>query len=172
MEGQAAGHKIFEAPSPAYGADIWYRLAGGTRGEQELLLRDRRQDAALHADHRADDRSCVRARDQPGEERPFERQIGRVVFQDHAAGLKKDSDVQIFATDIDRDAIDRARRGVYPSSIAADISPERLKRFFFEQDNIVFSAPGQVIGCAGTHHTAADNDHICCFWKIFHDVTT
>ncbi len=29
---------------------------GGTRGELELLLRDRRQDAALHADHRADER--------------------------------------------------------------------------------------------------------------------
>ena len=38
IEGQAAGHKIFEAPSPAYGADIWYRLAGGTRGEQTRIV--------------------------------------------------------------------------------------------------------------------------------------
>ena len=30
VEGQAAGHKVFEAPSPAYGAEIWYRLNGGT----------------------------------------------------------------------------------------------------------------------------------------------
>ena len=43
--------------------------------------------------------------------------------------------LQIFATDLDRDAIDKARRGVYPSSIAADVSPERLQRFFFEEDN-------------------------------------
>ncbi|HET7186991.1 MAG TPA: hypothetical protein VFI52_02495 [Gemmatimonadaceae bacterium] len=38
VEGQAAGHRIFEAPSPAYGADIWYRLAGGARGEQTRIV--------------------------------------------------------------------------------------------------------------------------------------
>ena len=38
--------------------------------------------------------------------------------------------VQIFATDIDPDAIDKARLGEYPESIAADVSPERLKRYF------------------------------------------
>ena len=40
--------------------------------------------------------------------------------------------LQIFATDLDRDAIDRARQGVYPANIAADVSPERLSRFFTE----------------------------------------
>jgi two-component system, chemotaxis family, CheB/CheR fusion protein len=38
--------------------------------------------------------------------------------------------VQVFATDIDSQAIATARAGVYPASIAADISPERLARFF------------------------------------------
>ena len=38
--------------------------------------------------------------------------------------------VQVFATDIDRRAIAVARAGVYPASIAADLSPERLARFF------------------------------------------
>ena len=38
IEGQAAGHKIFEAPSPAYGADIWYRLARRSRGEQVRIV--------------------------------------------------------------------------------------------------------------------------------------
>jgi two-component system CheB/CheR fusion protein len=42
--------------------------------------------------------------------------------------------VQIFATDIDPDAIDKARVGGYPDSIAADVSPERLKRFFVKRD--------------------------------------
>ena len=36
----------------------------------------------------------------------------------------------IFATDLDKDAIDKARHGLYPANIAADVSPERLKRFF------------------------------------------
>ncbi|MFB9864594.1 CheR family methyltransferase [Rufibacter immobilis] len=43
--------------------------------------------------------------------------------------------VQIFASDIDPDAIDRARQGYYPESIAADVSMERLKRYFVKQDN-------------------------------------
>lgn len=43
---------------------------------------------------------------------------------------------QIFATDIDDDAIELARIGVYPDSIAADVSPERLKRFFIKEDNV------------------------------------
>ena len=38
--------------------------------------------------------------------------------------------IQIFATDIDKDAIDKARQGTFSASIAADVSPERLARFF------------------------------------------
>ena len=42
--------------------------------------------------------------------------------------------VQIFATDISDTAIDHARAGAYPESIAADVSPERLRRFFTKVD--------------------------------------
>ena len=44
--------------------------------------------------------------------------------------------VQIFATDIDADAVNKARAGEYPESIAADVSPERLKRYFTKNDGI------------------------------------
>lgn len=44
--------------------------------------------------------------------------------------LKGAPDVQIFATDIDDDALDRAREGLYPDVAAADVSPSRLQRFF------------------------------------------
>ena len=44
--------------------------------------------------------------------------------------------VQIFATDIDADAIEKARGGAYPESIAADVSPERLKNFFVKKDGV------------------------------------
>ena len=44
--------------------------------------------------------------------------------------LKQGFRVQVFATDIDSQAIAAARAGLYPASIAADISPERLARFF------------------------------------------
>jgi two-component system CheB/CheR fusion protein len=39
-------------------------------------------------------------------------------------------DVKVFATDIDRSALDFAGKGTYPESIAADISPEYLKKYF------------------------------------------
>lgn len=44
--------------------------------------------------------------------------------------LKQTFRVQVFATDIDSQAIATARIGLYPASIAADLSPERLARFF------------------------------------------
>jgi two-component system CheB/CheR fusion protein len=42
--------------------------------------------------------------------------------------------VQIFATDVSDGAIEHARSGTYAPSIAADVSPERLKRFFTKSD--------------------------------------
>jgi two-component system CheB/CheR fusion protein len=41
--------------------------------------------------------------------------------------------LQIFASDINADAIHVARRGQFPASIAVDVAPERLSRFFSEQ---------------------------------------
>ncbi|MDQ5911761.1 MAG: two-component system, chemotaxis family, CheB/CheR fusion protein [Pseudomonadota bacterium] len=43
--------------------------------------------------------------------------------------------LQIFATDLDPDAIAKARVGLYPANIAADVSPERLQRFFIREDS-------------------------------------
>jgi two-component system CheB/CheR fusion protein len=42
--------------------------------------------------------------------------------------------IQIFATDISEGALDRARSGLYTEAAVAEISPERLKRFFVRQD--------------------------------------
>jgi chemotaxis methyl-accepting protein methylase len=41
--------------------------------------------------------------------------------------------LQIFATDLDQDAINKARQGAYPNNIAADVSPQRLNRFFTKE---------------------------------------
>jgi len=41
--------------------------------------------------------------------------------------------LQVFATDLDSDAIAKARQGVFTDSIAADVSPERLSRFFVKE---------------------------------------
>ncbi len=42
--------------------------------------------------------------------------------------------MQIFATDIDEEALEFARQGIYPESIAVDVAPERLSRFFIRKD--------------------------------------
>ncbi len=42
--------------------------------------------------------------------------------------------VQIFATDIDKDAVDRARQGLYLPTVTTDVSPERLQRFFAKDE--------------------------------------
>lgn len=53
-----------------------------------------------------------------------------ILLQEYRETLKQDYRVQVFATDIDSQAIATARAGIYPTSMSADISPERLKRFF------------------------------------------
>jgi two-component system CheB/CheR fusion protein len=53
-----------------------------------------------------------------------------ILLQEHLETLKQNFTVQVFATDIDSRAIATARAGLYPVSIAADITSERLSRFF------------------------------------------
>jgi two-component system CheB/CheR fusion protein len=48
--------------------------------------------------------------------------------------LNKQYQVQIFATDLSNQAIERARIGLYPEGIAIDVSPARLERFFVKED--------------------------------------
>ncbi|KAF5055588.1 Chemotaxis response regulator protein-glutamate methylesterase [anaerobic digester metagenome] len=48
----------------------------------------------------------------------------------------KNIDVQIFGTDIDIDALTTARSGTYPSTIAEDVSPELLNKYFVKKDNV------------------------------------
>jgi two-component system CheB/CheR fusion protein len=51
-----------------------------------------------------------------------------------ALNRKKLPRIQIFATDLDVEAIDHARQGFYLSNIAADVSEERLARFFIKTE--------------------------------------
>jgi two-component system CheB/CheR fusion protein len=53
-----------------------------------------------------------------------------ILFQEHMESLRQGFGVQVFATDIDNLAIAQARGGVFPASIAADVSQDRLSRFF------------------------------------------
>ena len=57
-----------------------------------------------------------------------------IVFREALEQFKpaRSHTLQIFATDLDRDAIEKARAGVFPANIAADVAPERLSRFFVQ----------------------------------------
>ena len=48
---------------------------------------------------------------------------------------KRDMKVQVFGTDIDPEAINFARNGIYADNISADVNPARLKRFFVREEN-------------------------------------
>jgi len=41
---------------------------------------------------------------------------------------------QIFATDLNQAVLEKARRGFYAKSLVEGVSPERLRRFFVEED--------------------------------------
>jgi two-component system, chemotaxis family, CheB/CheR fusion protein len=53
---------------------------------------------------------------------------------DEIAAQKRNIKLQVFATDLDQDALSTARRGIYPEGVAGDIPPERLARFFTQED--------------------------------------
>lgn len=58
-----------------------------------------------------------------------------ILLVEQMEALKLNLKLQLFASDVDRNAIAIARAGLYPTSIAADVSPERLARFFTIEDN-------------------------------------
>ncbi len=60
-----------------------------------------------------------------------------IAFREVVDALKPGGNfrLQIFATDLDKDAIDKARQGVYPANIASDVSSERLQRFFIKDEH-------------------------------------
>jgi len=55
-----------------------------------------------------------------------------MVFKEAMEALKprKKMKLQVFATDLDKDAIDKARQGIYPENISADVAPKQMSRFF------------------------------------------
>jgi two-component system CheB/CheR fusion protein len=57
-----------------------------------------------------------------------------MLFREQIAAMQRNLKLQIFGSDVDTDAVAIAREGLYPETIAADVSPERLARFFTKED--------------------------------------
>ncbi|RYZ07524.1 MAG: hypothetical protein EOO73_11100 [Myxococcales bacterium] len=58
-----------------------------------------------------------------------------MLLSEYARTLESPPALQIFATDLDEDVLTEARNGRYPEAITADVSPERLRRFFVKEHN-------------------------------------
>jgi len=60
-----------------------------------------------------------------------------IIFKEALEKIKKHKNLslQVFATDLDVEAIDKARTGLYPSNISADVTNDRLTRFFTTEPN-------------------------------------
>ncbi len=57
-----------------------------------------------------------------------------MLFREAVTAAKREIKLQIFASDIDADAVASAREGLYPASIEAEVSAARLGRFFSKDD--------------------------------------
>lgn len=55
-----------------------------------------------------------------------------ILLLEYEKTLKHNYTIQVFATDIDANAISKARAGIYSSSIVENVSTERLKRYFIK----------------------------------------
>ncbi|MBK5264230.1 MAG: PAS domain-containing protein, partial [Alphaproteobacteria bacterium] len=58
-----------------------------------------------------------------------------MICRDAITAGNRDIKLQVFASDIDPDAIATAREGLYPESIATDVPPDRLSRFFVKENS-------------------------------------
>jgi two-component system CheB/CheR fusion protein len=58
-----------------------------------------------------------------------------MLFHEQIAAAKRNVKLQVFASDVDPDAVASAREGLYPETIEADVSPARLARFFSKEDH-------------------------------------
>ena len=58
-----------------------------------------------------------------------------IIFSELLGSEAALSDVRIFATDLDGDAVDFARRGVYPASALSGLSEEQKNHYFLEEDD-------------------------------------
>jgi two-component system CheB/CheR fusion protein len=72
-----------------------------------------------------------------------------ILLREHMPRAQTAPKVQIFASDIDEQSLQIARIGRFPSTIAKDVPPARLERYFVRED--------------GTYRIASDLREICLF---------
>jgi two-component system CheB/CheR fusion protein len=61
-----------------------------------------------------------------------------ILFLEAIAASNRPIKLQMFASDVDADAVAKAREGVYPATVRVDITTARLKRFFVQEESGVY----------------------------------
>ncbi|MCU0664712.1 MAG: PAS domain S-box protein [Myxococcota bacterium] len=91
-----------------------------------------------------------------------------IVLREHLEATSSRVKLQLFGTDINKSAVERARKGIYPGSIAADMGEERLRKFF-HRDGDAFRIREEIRDCAvfSPHDLLMDPpfsrlDLLCC----------
>jgi two-component system CheB/CheR fusion protein len=64
-----------------------------------------------------------------------------MLFREEITATKSNVTLQVFASDADPDAVAKAREGLYPETIEADITPSRLARFFTKEGHYYRISP-------------------------------
>ncbi len=59
-----------------------------------------------------------------------------ILLKEYAETLDNPPELKVFATDIDEAALRNARNGIYPESIVADLTQERLSNYFYKDGNV------------------------------------
>ncbi|HWF59363.1 MAG TPA: chemotaxis protein CheB [Nitrospira sp.] len=57
-----------------------------------------------------------------------------MMFMESSEEASRMRKLQVFATDLNEALLDKARSGLYAKSLSQDVSPERLRRFFVEEE--------------------------------------
>ncbi|MBI3280332.1 MAG: PAS domain-containing protein [Acidobacteria bacterium] len=58
-----------------------------------------------------------------------------IALLEYLGDRANDAEIQMFATDVSESALEKARTGIYPDSIAHSLSADRLRRFFVRLDS-------------------------------------
>jgi two-component system CheB/CheR fusion protein len=72
-----------------------------------------------------------------------------ILLREHSPRRDRAPKLQIFASDIDEQALQIARTGRFPATIAKDVSPQRLEQYFVRED--------------GTYRIASELREVCLF---------
>ena len=80
-----------------------------------------------------------------------------ILFREEIDAARRDVKLQIFASDVDPDAVASAREGLYPPSIEDQVSPERLRRCF-TREGASYRVSHELRDCVvfATHDLLAD----------------